>query len=85
MEQQQIVSEEWVRESTSRKVKIPTDVHYAAGLDYGYWWWIQDKGYMAWGAGGQYIIVRPDLDLVVVSLLMDLTISIVMASFLDRF
>ena len=64
--QQQIVSEEWVRESTSRKVKIPTDVHYAAGLDYGYWWWIQDKGYMAWGAGGQYIIVRPDLDLVVV-------------------
>jgi CubicO group peptidase (beta-lactamase class C family) len=64
--QQQIVSEEWVKESTSLKVKIPDNVSYAMDLDYGYWWWIQDKGYMAWGAGGQYIIVRPDLDLVVV-------------------
>ena len=64
--QQQIVSEEWVKESTSQKVKIPDNVSYAADLDYGYWWWIQEKGYMAWGAGGQYIIVRPDLDLVVV-------------------
>jgi CubicO group peptidase (beta-lactamase class C family) len=63
---QQIVSEEWVKESTSQKVKIPDDVRYATDLDYGYWWWIQEKGFMAWGAGGQYIIVRPDLDLVVV-------------------
>jgi len=64
--QQQVVSEEWVKESTSLKVKIPDNVNYAKDLDYGYWWWIQEKGYMAWGAGGQYIIVRPDLDLVVV-------------------
>ncbi len=64
--QQEIISEEWIKESTSLKVKIPDNVNYAAGLDYGYWWWILDKGYMAWGAGGQYIIVRPDLDLVVV-------------------
>jgi CubicO group peptidase (beta-lactamase class C family) len=64
--QRQIVPGEWIKESTSRKVNIPADVSYAAGLDYGYWWWIQDKGYMAWGAGGQYIIVRPDLDMVVV-------------------
>jgi CubicO group peptidase (beta-lactamase class C family) len=64
--QQQIVSEEWAKESTSLKVKIPDNVSYAMDLDYGYWWWIQEKGYMAWGAGGQYIIVRPDLDLVVV-------------------
>jgi len=64
--QQQIVSEKWVKESTSQKVKIPDNINYAKDLDYGYWWWIQEKGYMAWGAGGQYIIVRPDLDLVVV-------------------
>ncbi len=64
--QQQIVSDEWIKESTSQKVKIPDNVSYAMGLNYGYWWWIQEKGYMAWGAGGQYIIVRPDLDIVVV-------------------
>jgi CubicO group peptidase (beta-lactamase class C family) len=62
----QIVSEKWVKESTIRKVNIPSEDAYAKGLDYGYWWWIFEKGYMAWGAGGQYIIVRPDLDLVVV-------------------
>jgi CubicO group peptidase (beta-lactamase class C family) len=64
--QRQLVAEEWVKESTSLKVKIPDNVNYAKGLDYGYWWWIQEKGYIAWGAGGQYIIVRPDLDLVIV-------------------
>jgi CubicO group peptidase (beta-lactamase class C family) len=63
---QKIIPEKWVKESTSLKVKIPDNVNYAADLDYGYWWWIQDKGYMAWGAGGQYIIIRPDLALLVV-------------------
>ena len=64
--QQQIVSEEWIKESTSQKVKIQGNIDYAAGLNYGYWWWIPEKGYMAWGAGGQYIIIRQDLGLVVV-------------------
>jgi CubicO group peptidase (beta-lactamase class C family) len=62
----QIVPKEWVKKSTTRQVNIPKDIDYAAGLEYGYWWWIQEKAYMAWGAGGQYIIVNPDLDLVVV-------------------
>ena len=61
-----IVPKEWVKKSTTMQVDIPKDVDYAAGLKYGYWWWIQEKAYMAWGAGGQYIIVNPDLDLVVV-------------------
>ncbi len=62
----QIVSKEWIKESTTKKVNIPAKDLYAEGLNYGYWWWLLEKGYMAWGAGGQYIIVRPDLDLVVV-------------------
>jgi CubicO group peptidase (beta-lactamase class C family) len=62
----QIVPKEWVKESTSKKVSIPANDSYAAGLNYGYWWWIQEKAYMAWGAGGQYIIVSPDMDLVIV-------------------
>jgi len=61
-----IVSKEWVKKSTSRIVEIPNDISYAVDTDYGYWWWIQEKAYIAQGAGGQYIIVNPDLDLVVV-------------------
>ncbi len=61
-----LVPKEWVKKSTTMQVDIPKEIDYAAGLEYGYWWWIQEKAYMAWGAGGQYIIINPDLDLVVV-------------------
>lgn len=64
---QQVVPSLWVEESTSNKVRIASESNFYTGLNYGYWWWIQEKAYMAWGAGGQYIIVRPDLNLVVVT------------------
>jgi hypothetical protein len=35
-------------------------------MRYGYWWWIPDQSYQARGYNGQYIIVRPDLNMVVV-------------------
>jgi hypothetical protein len=35
-------------------------------IKYGYWWWIPAQGYQARGWGGQYIIVRPDMKMVVV-------------------
>ncbi len=39
--------------------------------EYGYGWWIRElagrKAYYAWGYGGQFIFVIPDLDLVVVT------------------
>ncbi len=38
---------------------------------YGYGWWIRDlaghRGYYAWGFGGQFIFLFPDLDMVVVT------------------
>jgi hypothetical protein len=65
-DEKQIVPEKWVKDSTTKKISAPSDLRWAAGLDYGYWWWLPAKGYMAWGFGGQYIIVRPELNMVVV-------------------
>jgi CubicO group peptidase (beta-lactamase class C family) len=58
----QVVPEAWVEQSTS--------MHIAAGTlqdGYGYQWWIDSSGvYMALGYGGQYIVVVPQRDMVVV-------------------
>jgi CubicO group peptidase (beta-lactamase class C family) len=62
----QIVPEPWIERSF-----IPRSRSYWSGQEYGYGWWIRDLGghraYYAWGFGGQYIFVVPDLDLVVVT------------------
>jgi len=62
----QIVPEAWVEESTSPKLSFGPDRNYPAAMGYGYWWWIPDQSYQARGYNGQYIIVRPDLNMVVV-------------------
>jgi CubicO group peptidase (beta-lactamase class C family) len=64
---EQIVSEEWVHESTTGKVKI-------TGTDYGVLWWdipllVEEKLIgmkAATGNGGQYIFILPELDMVAV-------------------
>ena len=63
----QVVSEKWIKESTTPKTKI-------TGIDYGYLWWnipfkvneniIVSK--IATGNGGQYIMIFPELDMVAV-------------------
>lgn len=63
----QIVSADWVEESTAPKTKI-------TGMDYGFFWWtipmkVQDEIVLsktATGNGGQYIMVIPDMNLVAV-------------------
>ena len=63
----QIVSEEWVNESTTIKSKI-------SGNDYAYLWWnipfkLNERltiSKTASGNGGQYIIVIPEIDMVAV-------------------
>jgi CubicO group peptidase (beta-lactamase class C family) len=63
-EGEQIVPEEWIRDST----------HYSGLGDadyYGYWWWLGDiSGYQAiraLGHGGQTIFIFPELDMIVVT------------------
>jgi CubicO group peptidase (beta-lactamase class C family) len=62
----QIVSEDWIERSW-----IPRGRSEWSGQQYGYGWWVRDLGehraYYAWGFGGQYIFVIPDLELVVVT------------------
>jgi hypothetical protein len=67
-EDQQVVSEEWVRKSTEMQI------HNLDGPDYGYQWWggrfhashTSHNSYLASGHGGQKILVFPDHALVMV-------------------
>jgi CubicO group peptidase (beta-lactamase class C family) len=68
-ERMQIVAAEWVTNSTQRQIEVPkTDWYFIE--NYGYLWWIRSihshNSYTALGAGGQYIYVVPDLDVVAV-------------------
>jgi CubicO group peptidase (beta-lactamase class C family) len=64
----QIISKEWVAQSTQAHIAI--DSYW----DYGYQWWLRtyhassrdDASFAARGWGGQYILVFPDLEMVVV-------------------
>jgi len=72
----QIVPQDWVREST-RSYSDVGDAASSPGQGYGYLWWVaqpaswgrmfSDGSYFAHGNGGQYAIVDPADDLVVVS------------------
>jgi CubicO group peptidase (beta-lactamase class C family) len=62
----QIVPESWIERSM-----VPRGRSSWSGQSYGYGWWLRDVGghdaFFAWGFGGQYIFVIPDLELVVVT------------------
>lgn len=64
---QQILPAEWVRAS----LRPRTESRRERGRYYGYGWWIRrTAGFetpYAWGYGGQFIVLVPDLDLVVVT------------------
>jgi CubicO group peptidase (beta-lactamase class C family) len=62
----QIVPEGWVRESLRPRTRSPRN-----NQGYGYGWWSRDfagyETFFAWGYGGQYIFIVPELDVVVVT------------------
>jgi CubicO group peptidase (beta-lactamase class C family) len=64
-----IVSEKWIQKST--QVQISTGGVIPFGVNYGYLWWIDYtngiKFYMAMGYGGQFIVLAPEKNLIVVA------------------
>ena len=62
----QVIPERWVTESLVPRGRSPISER-----EYGYGWWMRPMAgrgtYYAWGFGGQFVIVVPDLELVVVS------------------
>ena len=61
----QVVPAAWVQESVRRRTTSPFNGH-----GYGLGWWTRESGghgvHFAWGYGGQYVFVVPELDLVAV-------------------
>lgn len=65
-EGEQVVPEAWVEASWTPRVVSSWNGH-----DYGYGWWGRrldgERVWFAWGYGGQYVFLAPDLDLAVVT------------------
>jgi CubicO group peptidase (beta-lactamase class C family) len=65
----QIVPSDFVKESTQKQIKTD-ELEGSEYLDFGYLWWEEKiqkyPVYIAWGWGGQIILVFPDLDMVLV-------------------
>jgi CubicO group peptidase (beta-lactamase class C family) len=63
----QVVPQSWVAASFVKRAESFRE----RDRFYGYGWWIRElagrQAYYAWGYGGQYIVLVPDLDLVVVT------------------
>lgn len=61
-----LLTESWIRESWRPHRRSPWN-----GYGYGYYWWHRRSGpyevHFAWGYGGQFLFVLPQLDLVVVA------------------
>lgn len=67
---EQIVPETWIRESLQRYSTGTTAWGDLTDIGYGYQWWLGRLGgrgcYMALGYGGQYILIFPSLEMIVV-------------------
>ena len=67
----QLVPADWASASTASRFDWQFDMGALDGISYGYLWWVvpgaREPLYFAWGHAGQYVVVVPDLLLVVVA------------------
>jgi len=65
----QIIPESWIQRST--QTHLSTDGYSPYGPQYGYFWWIENgvprEFYFANGYGGQFIVVVPETQMVIVT------------------
>ena len=63
---QQIVNTEWIKEMTSSKVSA--EKVNENGKSFGYFWWVDESRGITfmWGRGGQFVIIKPSKNLVIV-------------------
>jgi CubicO group peptidase (beta-lactamase class C family) len=64
---QQIVNPVWIEEMTS--VKVPKEKVNTYAVSFGYQWWVDESREIVfmWGKGGQFVIIKPVKNLVMVT------------------
>jgi CubicO group peptidase (beta-lactamase class C family) len=66
-----ILSKAWIRGATTPAYDWRASFSPLSAISYGYLWWTNDDvlgdAFLAWGYGGQFLYVVPDLNLVVVA------------------
>lgn len=65
-EGKQILNEEWIRESTSKKAEVPEETGFT-GYGYQIWMGKRPKSYVFNGMMGQNVFVYPDMNMVIVT------------------
>ncbi|MGH3189168.1 MAG: serine hydrolase domain-containing protein [Streptosporangiaceae bacterium] len=63
----QLIGEEWVAEATSKQVANPGEAEPDWRQGYGYQFWMSRHGYRGDGAFGQFCVVLPEQDAVIVT------------------
>jgi len=63
----QLITKEWVAEATSVQVSNPSEPHPDWRQGYGYQFWMSRHGYRGDGAFGQFCVVLPERDAVIVT------------------
>ena len=84
----EILTPEWIAESTHVQIDVPKS-QKTTNENYGYHWWVRSTGgcqsYFAWGAGGKFIYVIPDLDIVTVTTTYAAVSDLMYLSIIDNF
>jgi CubicO group peptidase (beta-lactamase class C family) len=61
-----LVSKDWIDQSTSAQVTSLVNGPNGTPYPFGYYWWITSHGASAWGHGGQYVLIVPPMNMVLV-------------------